>query len=220
MRLDLHVHTYHSDDSLMTPAEIIRSTQRRGLDGLAITDHNSIAGALELQRAAPFIVIVGEEIKTTEGEIIGLFLRELIPRDLSPEETIAAIRQQGGAVYVPHPFDRLRRSALSRHVLDRVAGQVDALEVINARDFIPQDSWLARRYAVDQGLAMGAGSDAHVPYEIGHGVVDVEPFDGAASFVAALRRGQATGELTTPLVHLVTSSIKLCRRLAGRRTDP
>ncbi len=218
MRLDLHVHTYHSDDSLMTLAEIVEWVHRRGLDGLAITDHDSIAGALELRAVAPFPVIVGEEVKTTEGELIGLFLTELVSRGLSPEETIAAIRAQGGVVYVPHPFDRLRRSALSVPALERIAGLVDALEVINARDFFSRDSWLARDYARTHGLAMGAGSDAHLGCEIGNAVVEVAPFDGASSFLAALRQGQFTGHLTTPLVHVVTSSIKACRRLRSRRS--
>ena len=217
MRFDLHVHTCHSKDSLMAPDEIIRAVLGRGLDGLAITDHNSIEGALTLRGMAPFLVIVGEEIATREGEIIGLFLREAIPRGLSPEETIAAIREQQGLVYVPHPFDRIRRNALGARVLERIAQQVDALEVLNARNFLPQDNELARRFAESHGLAMGAGSDGHIPSEIGRAYVEVEPFDGPASFLAALRRGRVVGSLSSPLVHVATTCVKLRRRVSGKR---
>lgn len=218
MRFDLHVHTHNSPDSLMNPAEIVRTAQRHGLDGLAITDHNTLAGALEVGSVAPFPVILGEEVKTTEGEIIGLFLSRTIPARLSPEETIAAIREQGGLVYVPHPFDRYRREAIGRRTLERIVDRVDALEVFNARMVIPQDNALARDVAEAHGLAMGAGSDAHTYYEIGRAYVEVDSFRDALSFLAALRRGRAVGELTTPLIHGYTTLIKLCRPVAGRCT--
>ena len=213
MRLDRHVHTYHSSDSRMTPVEIVRAVVRQGLGGLAITDHNSIAGALEVREIAPFVVIVGEEINTAEGEIIGLFLQHAIPPGLSPEETIAAIRQQNGVVYVPHPLDSFRRSALRRSALERLIGQIDALEVFNARNLLPWDNEHARQLALTRGLAMGAGSDAHTAGEIGNGWVEVEPFTDARSFLTALRRGRAGGVLSSPLVHFATRWTKLRRRL-------
>lgn len=217
MRLDLHVHTNSSPDSRMTPADIIRAVQQRGLDGVAVTDHNAMEGALALQAEAPFTVIVGEEIKTTEGEIIGLFLRSPVPKGLSPEETIAAIREQDGIVYVPHPLDRVRRSAIGRRVLERIAGQVDALEVINSRVLFPHENAAARQLAQQYGLAMGAGSDAHTSIEIGRAYVEVEPFDGAASFLAALRRGRVAGSLSSPFIHVSTSLTKLYHRFQRKR---
>jgi len=218
MRFDLHVHTNHSHDSLMAPAEIIRAAVRRGLDGLAITDHNTIEGALELRAAAPFMVIVGEEIRTSEGEITGLFLHEPIPAGLTPEQTIAAIREQQGVVLVPHPLDRLRhRSSLEPRTLERMADQLDALEVFNARVILPRDNMLARRFALAHGLAMAAGSDAHAAMEIGQAFVEVDAFDGPAPFLAALRRGRAVGTLTTPFVHFLTRWAKLRRRVSGKR---
>jgi predicted metal-dependent phosphoesterase TrpH len=218
MRFDLHTHTYHSSDSWASPAEIIQVTVRRGLDGLAVTDHNTIDGALELAAMAPFRVIVGEEIKASQGEIIGLFLQEPVAAGLSPEETMGAIHEQGGLVYVPHPMDRLRRrSALSRRALERLVNQIDALEVFNARVVLPRDNQLAREFALAYGLAMGAGSDAHMPSEIGSAYVEVEAFDDAASFLAALRQGEVVGRLASPLVHFQTALTKLHWRLVGKR---
>ena len=219
MRFDLHVHTYHSGDSLTAPAEIVGAVQRRGLAGVAIIDHNTIAGALELREIAPFPVIVGEEIRTTHGEIAGLFMRELVPAGLSPEETISAIRAQGGLVYVPHPLDHFRREALGRRNLERIIEQVDILEVLNARNLFGRDNEAARQMALAHGLALGAGSDAHVPWEIGHAWVEVDACDGPASFLAALRRGWVGGSLTTPLVHVLTTLTKLHRRVRGQRAS-
>ncbi|MBC7261726.1 MAG: PHP domain-containing protein, partial [Chloroflexi bacterium] len=116
IKVDLHIHTCYSPDSLTSLEAVIAAALERGLGALAITDHNAIEGALALQRMAPFPVIVGEEILTAEGDIIGLFLQELIPPKLTPAQTIARIREQGGVVYIPHPFD-FRRSALPEPVL-------------------------------------------------------------------------------------------------------
>lgn len=218
MRFDLHIHTHHSPDSLMSPSDIIQAALRRGLDGVAITDHNTLEGAVEVGSVAPLPVILGEEIRTTEGEIIGLFLSRTIPARLSPEETVAAIREQGGVVYIPHPFDHYRREAMGRRTLERIVDSVDALEVFNARVLIPQDNTEARQIAAAHGLAMGAGSDAHTPYEIGRAYVEIESFHDAVSFLAALRRGCAVGELSTPFVHAFTTLVKLCRPVAGRCT--
>ena len=222
MRLDLHIHTNRSPDSLMTPEEVICTAQMRGLDGLALTDHNTIEGALVVRDRAPesFTVIVGEEVASSEGEIIGLFLERPIPKRMSPEETIAAIRDQGGIVYIPHPVDRLRHEAMGRAVLERIAHLVDALEVFNSRVLIHADNVLARRLAEQYGLAMGAGSDSHVPYEIGRAYVEIGPFDSPAAFLEALRRGRVTGRMTTPLIHLTTTLTKLGRRAACRLRPP
>ncbi len=202
----------------MSYADVIRGTQRAGLDGVAIADHNTIEGALALQSMAPFMVIVAEEIKTSEGEIIGLFLKSTIPRGLSPEETIVAIREQGGIVCVPHPLDRVRHSAMGRQTLERIIDQVDVLEVFNARVLFERENEAAREMALAHRLAMSAGSDAHAPSEIGHGYVEIEPFDGPASFLAALRRGTVRGTLTTPLIHVQTRLTRLYRLFARKDT--
>src|SRR5919199_6913408 len=147
MKVELHSHTHHSHDCLLTDEAIIAVCQRRGIGALAVTDHNQIAGAFELQSRAPFPVIIGEEIFTAQGEIIGLFLREFIPRDLPVQETIARIKAQGGLVYVPHPFDSFRKGAIGRETLDAIRADVDLLEVLNARNLRLQDDDRAYRYA-------------------------------------------------------------------------
>jgi predicted metal-dependent phosphoesterase TrpH len=214
MKIDLHVHTTYSGDCLTSFEAIIEVCRRRGLS-VAITDHNRIEGALAFREVAPFPVIVGEEVQTLEGEIIGLFLEEGIPRDLSPEETIARIKEQGGLVYIPHPMDRVRRSVLRREALERITDQVDAIEVFNARVTFPADNEEAQRFAQEHGLPQGGGSDAHTPWEIGRAYVEMEPFNDPQEFLRHLAQGRVVGRLSNPLVHLATTWAKLYRRLRG-----
>ncbi|HUV53340.1 MAG TPA: PHP domain-containing protein, partial [Dehalococcoidia bacterium] len=134
LKADLHVHTRYSPDSISSPEKIVQRCIDSGINCLAITDHNSIAGALETKRIAPFKVIVGEEILTNSGEIIGYFLTEEIPPHLSPEDTVKRIKDQGGLVCIPHPCDSLRpQSKLQRRALERIMPQVDLIEVYNSR---------------------------------------------------------------------------------------
>src|SRR5579859_3850245 len=130
----MHGHTYYSKDSRLRPRAIVNRAQAVGMDALCITDHNEIDGAFEVAALGAMQIIIGEEVRTSEGEIIGLFLHERIDPGMSPEETIAAIRDQGGLVYVPHPFDSYRGSRLQTSTLERVVGQIDILEVFNARN--------------------------------------------------------------------------------------
>ncbi len=208
VRVDLHCHTHRSPDSNNSYRALIAACRRRNVDVLAITDHNRIEGALQFAEQAPFQVIVGEEVRTTEGEIIGLFLREFIPPRLSPEETIHEIRRQGGVVYVPHPLDRIRRSVIKRAALDRVAGLLDAVEVLNARCHIAADNAAAAAFADEHALLKGAGSDAHIAFEVGRAGVEMPPFADAASFKQSLKRAVVFGSPSTPLVHLASALTK------------
>ncbi|MFH1086244.1 MAG: PHP domain-containing protein [Chloroflexota bacterium] len=214
MRVDLHVHTTHSRDGLIAPRSIARWARRRRLDAVAITDHNTIAGALELHALDDLPIIVGEEIRTNEGELIGLFLERHVPPGLSPEETAWVIRQQGGLVYVPHPCDRVRGSALSAAALLRMLGQVDIIEVLNARVTFLVDNRQARALAAAHGLAMGAGSDAHQGYELGRAYVEMAPFEDAPTFLASLRCATIGGRTSSPLVHVASACAKVARELA------
>jgi predicted metal-dependent phosphoesterase TrpH len=216
MKVELHSHTHHSHDCLLTYEAIIAVCQHRGIGALAVTDHNQIAGAFELQQRAPFPVIIGEEIFTEQGEIIGLFLHEFIPRGLPVQETIARIKAQGGLVYVPHPFDSFRKGAIGRETLDAICADVDLLEVLNARNLRPDDDDCAYRYAQEHELAMAAGSDAHSVGEFGNAYLEMEPFDGPHDFLTKARRGRVRGRHSTGLVHLLSTYAKLRKRAAGR----
>ncbi len=217
MRVDLHVHTRCSPDALTTPRELWLWARRRGLDALAITDHNTIAGALALAQGAPLPIIVGEEIRTTAGEMIGLFLRREIPAGLTPHETAARIHDQGGLVYIPHPRDRWRRSsALTDEALLEVIGEADILEVWNARVAFVEDNRQAQALAEEHGLLCGAGSDAHQGYEIGQAYVILPPFHDAPSFLRSLAQGTIHGRTSPPVVHLGSTWARLAKGLWPR----
>ncbi len=204
MKIDLHTHTLCSKDSCNQYDRIIEAVQRAGLDGIAVTDHNEFRGALELQQRAPFTVIAGEEIKTCRGEIIGLFLTERISPGLEPLETVQRIHDQGGLAYVPHPFDEVRGSRITRDGLERVARQIDFLEVFNARNALPRFNRRALDYASRHGILAGAGSDSHTYGEYGHAYVDVPAFGTAEEFKDSMKRGTWHGRLSNPLVHART----------------
>jgi hypothetical protein len=206
------LHTNASRDCAVSPEKLIDVARRRGLSRVAVTDHNSIQGALAARAIAPEFVIVGEEIKTDSGELIAYFLREQIPPGISLEETIRRIRDQGGVVGVSHPLDRLRREAIGRDALLPILTLVDCLEGFNARVIFPSDNARAAVLAKEHGLPCTAGSDAHSALEIGRAYVEMPPFDGPAGFVESLRRGKIGGRLSSPCVHLISTINKRRRR--------
>jgi predicted metal-dependent phosphoesterase TrpH len=212
MRIDLHCHTCHSGDSLTTFDALLHWMDRRGLDMVAITDHNTIAGALEFQRRAPDRFVIGEEIKTSEGELIALFLGEQVPPGLSLAETIAHVHGQGGLVGVSHPLDRLRGEAIGQRRLQAIHTRLDFLETFNARTVLPRDNRLSRELAVRWGLPGSAGSDAHAPFEVGRAYVEMPCFVGHQDFLDCLAQGQVGGRPSSPLVHFVAAYAKWCKR--------
>ncbi|MFZ1992988.1 MAG: glycosyltransferase [Solirubrobacteraceae bacterium] len=186
--VDLHMHTDHSYDCA-TPVEVLLAEARaRGLGAVAVTDHNEISGALEARAKANGVkVIVGEEVKTKEqGEVIGLFIEEKIPRGMTLQETIAEIRRQGGIVYVPHPFDRMHSVPDYEHLL-AVIDDVDAIEVFNPRVAISEFNEEAVRFAAKYRIPGGAGSDAHVPQGLGSVRIRMRDFNGPDEFLESLR---------------------------------
>lgn len=213
MKVDLHIHTYHSEDSTLSPQAVIEAALRQGLGAIAVIDHNTIAGGLEVAQVAPFPVILGEEIKTDQGEIAGLYLSQAIPSGLSLRETIERIKAQRGLVYVPHPLDRIRRSAIGRKVLLSIVEEVDIIEAFNSRVIFPGDNRRAQEMATQYGLLQGAGSDAHAACEIGLAYVEMPPFQNKDEFLAALREGKVSGRLSSPLIHLATAGVKMGRKL-------
>jgi predicted metal-dependent phosphoesterase TrpH len=194
---------------------VVETCRKRGLDKVAITDHNTIAGALALREMAPDLIIVGEEIKTNVGEIIAYFLEEEVPKGLRLQEAIARVREQGGVVGVPHPLDRLRREAMGLTHLLTIVGQVDLLEVFNARTVFASDNCRARDVARERGLLATAGSDAHIAWEIGHAYVEMPAFNDKEEFLHSLAQGQIVGQLTIPLIHLASTWAKLIKRPQG-----
>jgi predicted metal-dependent phosphoesterase TrpH len=198
VRVDMHSHTMFSGDSTTTLDEIAESVVEAGIDVLCVTDHNAIEGALRLQRelesAGVCRVIVGEEVRTHTGEIIGLFLSERISFGATAADTAAAIRAQGGVVYVPHPFDPMRRNLTEDSlVLLTNAGLVDAIEAHNSKTSLGSLNARAREFGEFHGLALGAGSDAHVPHALGSAFVEMDDFDGPADFLAKLHGGHIVG---------------------------
>ena len=214
LRVDLHSHTHFSRDGLTTPEEYVEHCLRAGIDCAAVTDHNNIAGALEVQRIAPFRVIIAEEVKTPEGEVIGLFLRDEVQKGMSPEETVRAIREQGGIVVVPHPFDRIRRgAALGEKALARIIDDVDAIEVFNSRTTLRRDNERALQYARDHRKLGTGGSDSHSKGEIGHVIVEMPAFGGRDDFLEALSLAMIRGRYSPMYTRLFTTWAKLRWRL-------
>lgn len=215
-KADLHVHTRYSKDSISPPEEIVEHCLKIGVDCLAVTDHDSIAGALEIKRIAPFKVIIGEEILTNSGEIIGYFLKEEVTPHLSPEETVARIKAQGGLVCIPHPFDRLRpHSRLKRRALERIISMVDLIEVFNSRTLLLRDAAHAGELAQKYGLPGTAGSDAHIIQEIGRAYMEIPEFNDAEQFRQALILGKVVCNRTSPFIHLYNVRNRLVK-LLGR----
>jgi predicted metal-dependent phosphoesterase TrpH len=190
---DLHLHTSWSADCSVEVEELLDRAERTGLGAIAVTDHNVFGGALEaveLARERDLIVIPGEEVKTDgQGEVIGLFLKEEIPRGMSFGDTIAAIKAQGGLVYLPHPFDRMH-SIPNPATLHRHLGDVDVFEVYNARLLFEAYNDEALRFARKYNLTMGAGSDAHVPQGLATGGLRMRSFEGPDEFLLSLRTAE------------------------------
>jgi len=211
LRIDMHVHTEFSPDCRTKLDDIPRICDERGLDIVGILDHNSIEGALKLDEMMPGRVIVGEEIRTKEGEVAGLFLKEKIPPDLSPEETIERIKEQGGLVYITHPFDIFRREVIKREALLRIYPLLDAIEGFNARNVLGWSNGRAMRFAEEHGIPVGAGSDAHMSFEIGRGYVLMEPFEGPKDFLEKLRSARIEGKGSSFLFNLATKLYKIIK---------
>jgi predicted metal-dependent phosphoesterase TrpH len=224
--VDLHCHTRASFDSLADPVAVARAAARRGLTHLAITDHDRIEGALEARQAAPaeLTVIVGEEVKSADGDLIAVFLREAVPPGLSAAETIAAVREQGGLVGVPHPFDRRGFGCRSGTRLEEIADQVDWVEAYNARVLGGSANEKAALFAHDHKLPGLAASDAHTVMEVGiaHNVMYGDP-STPAGLLAALASAEMITGRATYYVRLWTPLAKMVQSLRGngrRQPEP
>jgi predicted metal-dependent phosphoesterase TrpH len=194
VRVDCHSHTMWSGDCTTTPDELVTAVEESGIDVLCITDHNVIAGAEIMADQLPCRVVIGEELRVGQGELIGLFLTERIPMGIPLLDAASRIRGQGGVVYIPHPFDPMR-NCLRPHEIDELVaeGLVDAIEGHNSKTSLRSLNQQAVDYGNSHGLAVGAGSDAHVPGALGAAYMVMPDFDGPAGFLASLTEGRIVG---------------------------
>lgn len=215
--IDLHCHTSASFDSLADPVKVVRAAASRGLTHLLVTDHDVLGGAWRARDAAPdgLTVIVGQEVRTAAGDLIAAFVESPVPSGLPPAEAIAAIRQQGGLVGIPHPFDRFRGSLLRDDGLRSLVPLVDWVEVHNARLF-GRGNELAAQVAAEYGRPGIAASDAHTILEVG---VAYTALDGDPSTPAGLLAALSTAEVVTgrasAAVRLWTPIATLVQRARG-----
>lgn len=217
----MHTHCEHSPDSRTPVAVQARAIKAAGLDVVCATDHNTIDGGLRLRELADgFRVVIGEEVSSRDGEIIGLFLEEAVPRGLSAEETIERIHAQGGVVSVPHPFSHNRIYHLRREALERVWPTIDAMEIFNAREAFAGDNRRAAAFAKEKGIVGAVGSDAHRPWELGRAYLECDDFAGRDDFLATIGRGTVHGRLAGYGIHLFTRYDKWRKWLSRNRTSP
>lgn len=215
--VDLHSHTRWSKDCLSEFETIIKLCQQRGIHRIAITDHNTADGAIAMQKLAPELVIVGEEIMTTEGEILAYYVQESIPAGLTPVNTIRRLRDQGAVISVSHPFDRLRKGAWGVEALDRIRDQVDAIEIFNARCLYQEDNQHALHYATKYNLRGTAGSDAHSRPEYGKAMTQLQPFSDAKSFLQSVSQASYIKQLSPAYVHGLSTFAKWTKKLGLKK---
>jgi hypothetical protein len=215
LRVEFHCHTVFSKDSLTRPERLVSAARQKGLERVVVTDHNSIQGALRAHRIDPELIIVGEEIKTTRGEILAAFVAEEIPARLTPQETIRRLREQGAFISVSHPFDVMRSGHWDLPDLLEIAPLVDAIETFNARCMNPAFNVLAQTFAREHGLPGTAGSDAHTALELGRATLTVENFTDADDLRRVIRQGQAQTRLSSPLIHVTSRFAVIVKKLGG-----
>jgi predicted metal-dependent phosphoesterase TrpH len=193
--------------------QLIGACQRKGINCVAVCDHGTTKGALELSRIAPFKVIICEEVLTPYGEIMGMFLHEDVPAKISLEGAVKLIRDQGGLICIPHPYDRVRPSAFrNTAMLEAIADQVDIIEVFNSRSMFPGIENRARQLARKYRKAVSSGTDAHSPMEIGYAYVDMADFVTKEEFLEALGNGTLYGQKSSPLMHIISTTARLRKR--------
>lgn len=211
--VEFHCHTYASKDSLTRPADLIAMARRKGIDRVIVTDHNSIAGAREAYGIDPELVIVGEEIMTTKGEILAAFVKEEVPPDLTPLETINILKEQGAFISVSHPFDELRKGGWMEHDLLEILPLVDAIEVYNSRCMLPRFNRRAELFAKKYNIAGTVGSDAHAAFEVGRSLLLLDQFTGPDEMRKVIRRGIPKVKWSPPWFHLTSRYASMIKKI-------
>jgi len=217
LKVDTHIHTCYSKDSEMSLESLHDKCLSTGLNCVAITDHNTIEGALLLKSIASFNVIIGEEINTIEGEITGLFLKERIPPGMTALETVKHIKSQGGLVSVPHPFDTFRSSVIVLYALYEILPYVDIIEGFNARNTFQSSNNKADNLAKENNILTSAVSDSHTLYEIGRTFMKMPEFDGTPQgFLNSLNSRVIFANKITPFIHVLTTITKTKKKFINQ----
>jgi len=211
--VEFHCHTIHSSDSLTRPEALLAACRQKGIDRVVITDHNTIQGALAAKKLDPERVIIGEEILTSEGELLAAYVTEEVPAGLSPDETIRILRAQGAFISVSHPFDVHRKGHWKAEALDAILPLVDALEIFNARCVFPVFNERAAALAKAHNLPGTVGSDAHAAFELGQATQSLLPFEDTASLREALKQAEYALRLSPAWYHLVSRHAVISKRL-------
>ena len=211
--VEFHCHTSASQDSLTCPEQLIVVARRKGIDRLVITDHNTIAGARAAQALAPELVIVGEEIMTTRGELLAAFVQEEIPAGLSPQEAIRRLKEQGAFISVSHPFDRMRSGGWHEPDLLEILPLVDAIEVFNSRCAFRSYNREAQKFADRHNIPGTVGSDAHAAFEVGRSLLRLEPFDGLEGMRKVIRNGVPIVKWSPPWFRLTSRIAVLYKKV-------
>lgn len=213
LRLEFHCHTIASKDSLTRPRELVEACRRKGIDRVVVTDHNTIAGARAAQALDPELIIVGEEILTTRGEILAAFVTEEIPAGLTPQETIRRLKDQGAFISVSHPFDEFREGGWAEDDLLEILTHVDAIEVYNSRCLYPRFNRAAKQFAEEHNIAGTVGSDAHAAFEVGRSLMRLEQFEGPEGMRKVIRNARFETRWSPPWFHLVSRFAVIRKRL-------
>jgi len=215
LRVEFHCHTNSSEDSLTSPKKLVDICRRKGIDRVVVTDHNSIAGARAAHLLDPELVIVGEEILTTKGEILAAYVTEEIPPFLSPRETIKHLKSQGAFISISHPFDKLRKGGWQEGDLHEIISDVDAIEVFNSRCMNPGFNRLARAFAEKHNIPGTVGSDAHAAFELGRSLLLLDQFEGPDEMRKVIRGGIPQVKWSPPWVHLSSRYASLYKKYMG-----
>lgn len=214
IKVEFHCHTVFSKDSLTRPEDLVKAARRIGLDRLIVTDHNSTGGAFAAQAIDPELVIIGEEIMTTRGELLASYMNEEIPPLLTPQETIKQLRQQGAFISVSHPMDPQR--GWNKDDLLEILPGVDAIEVFNSRCMLATYNDLALAFAREYDIPGTVGSDAHVSYEVGRAILISPLFNNADELRAVIRQSHSLTRLSSPWIHFTSRYAVLMKKLFPR----
>jgi predicted metal-dependent phosphoesterase TrpH len=212
VRVEFHCHTIYSADSLTSIDKLLADCEKKGIDRLAITDHNSVAGAYRAYQLDHQRVIIGEEIKTTQGELLAFFVKEQVPKGLTPGEAIRRLRQQGAFISVSHPFDTARNGAWEKSALAEIASQVDAIEVFNSRCAGSMPNQAARIFAAENHLGGTVGSDAHILWEVGRATLMLNDFYDANELRQALEQAEPRLSYSPYWVHFASTWARLRKK--------